>query len=219
MTLDPAGIGRALDRFTGAANLTEALAVIEGHAAGVTVDGCAGFLDHAGASRDALVGAAELKRMAGQINVTIHALGILFCLPHILEKRETVEYVSLGAGNTGRQFDLETDLRIAEFKFIRWRGGSESIRQNTTFKDFYDLEAHSTDKRKCLYLLGTGHALRFFQGGRAMNSVLSRNQELRDRFFDRFRERYGTVGEYFADYRDAVEIEDVSRWLPELLAN
>ena len=39
-----------------------------------------------------------MKRLAGQINVTIHALGILLCLPHILEPSERVEPVSLGAG-------------------------------------------------------------------------------------------------------------------------
>jgi hypothetical protein len=40
---------------------------------------------------------------------------------------------------TGRSFDLETSYRVAvaEFKFIRWQGGPESIRQNQLFKDFY----------------------------------------------------------------------------------
>ncbi|WP_283814259.1 hypothetical protein [Bradyrhizobium aeschynomenes] len=44
----------------------------------------------------------------------------MLCLPHILEEGEIVDYVSLGAGNTGRPFDLETNRRIAEFKFIHW---------------------------------------------------------------------------------------------------
>jgi hypothetical protein len=37
---------------------------------------------------------------------------------------------------TGRSFDLETSDRVAvaEFKFIRWQGGPESIRQNQLFK-------------------------------------------------------------------------------------
>jgi hypothetical protein len=78
-----------------------------------------------------------VKRLAREINVVIHALGILLCLPHILEPEETIEYVSLGAGNTGRAFDLETNKRIAEFKFSRWQGGAEAIRQNSLFKDFY----------------------------------------------------------------------------------
>ena len=93
-----------------------------------------------------MAAAAEMKRLAGQINVMIHALGILLCLPHILEPKERVEYGSLGAGNTGREFDLETNLRVAEFKFIRWRGGAESIRQNSVFKGYLLLAEHPTGR-------------------------------------------------------------------------
>jgi hypothetical protein len=49
-----------------------------------------------------VLGAAGLvKQLAGQINMIIHALGILLCLPHILRPSEIIDYVSLGAGNTG----------------------------------------------------------------------------------------------------------------------
>ena len=80
-------------------------------------------------------------------------------LPHILEPDERIEYVSLGAGNTGKAFDLETDRRNAEFKFINWRGGSEAIRENTLFKDFYLMAEHETHKLKFLYVLDTKHPL------------------------------------------------------------
>ncbi|WP_227672747.1 hypothetical protein, partial [Komagataeibacter sp. FXV3] len=156
------------------------------------------------------------KRLAGQINVTIHALGILLCLPHILEPGERVEYASLGAGNTGRKFDLETNLRVAEFKFIKWRGGPESIRQNGVFKDYLLLAADNTTKRKYLYLLGTRHALRFLRGGRALSSILSRNSKLQKMFSAEFGDKFQTVGEYYAAHADAVQIEDVSPWLSEL---
>ena len=165
------------------ANLTETLDRIEGAVPGVSVDDCGAFLESEGVGREALATAAELKRLAGQINVTIYALGILLCLPHILEAGKTVEYVSLGAGNTGRQFDLETNRRVAEFKFIRWRGGAETIRQNSIFKDFYLLATHPTSKRKYLYVLGTQHVQKFLRGGRALTSVLSRNNKLRNMFF------------------------------------
>lgn len=94
----------ALARFTGP-DLTTTLSRLEAAVQGVTASDCAGFLEEAGAGREALDAAAELKRQAGQINVTIHALGILLCLPHLLEPGERVEYVSLGAGNAGRAFD------------------------------------------------------------------------------------------------------------------
>ena len=53
--------------------------------------------------------------MAGQVNVVIHALGILISLPYLLEDDEEIQSLSLGAGNTGRRYDLETDRRVAEF--------------------------------------------------------------------------------------------------------
>jgi len=160
--------------------------------------------------------AAEIKRVSAQIDVTVHAVGILRSLPHILADGEQVESVSLGAGNTGKAFDLETNLRIAEFKFIQWRGGPESIRQNGIFKDFFDLVTAETSKKRCLYLLGTHHALKFFRGRRALSSVLSKNQATRDKFASLYGDRYATVNEFFTDHEQVVEIIDVLPWLPEL---
>jgi hypothetical protein len=215
VTTNPAEITNLLLQFTGA-DLTQTLARIESTVRGVTVERCTSFLKMARADHEALAAAAEMKRLAGQINVTIHALGILLCLPHILGPNEHVEYVSLGAGNTGRDFDLETNMRVAEFKFIRWRGGPESIRQNSVFKDYLLLAEHPTKKRKHLYLLGTEHALKFFRGGRALSSVLSRNGKLQSMFLNRFGEKFRTVGDYYATHAAAVEIQDVSPWLSEL---
>jgi hypothetical protein len=213
---NPADIYNALLRFTGS-DLTQTLARIESAVRGVGAKDCESFLESSGVGRDALAAAAEMKRLAGQINVTIHALGILSCLPHILETGERVEYLSLGAGNTGRDFDLETNLRVAEFKFIRWRGGAESIRQNSVFKDYLLLAEHPTAKRKYLYLLGTEHALKFLRGGRALSSVLSRNDKLLKIFADRYGETFRTVKDYYAIHGGAVQIEDVSPWLSELM--
>lgn len=215
MKVETSEIVNLLTRFTGP-DLTQTLSKIENAVRGVTAGECSSFLENASAGREALAAASEMKRLAGQINVTIHALGILLCLPHILDSGERVEYVSLGAGNTGRKFDLETNLRVAEFKFIRWRGGPESIRQNSVFKDFVLLEEHATAKRKYLYLLGDEYALKFFRGGRALSSVLSRNDKLQKLFRERFGNQFQTVREYYAAHEHAVRIEDVSPWLSEL---
>jgi hypothetical protein len=212
---DLAQVAEQLRRFSGA-NLTGTLARIEGSVRGLTLADCPSFLLDAGAGKDALAAAAELKRLAGQINVAIHALGILLCLPHILEDGEQVEYVSLGAGNTGREFDLETNYRVAEFKFIHWRGGAESIRQNSIFKDFFLLAESGSPKRKYLYVLGTDHPLKFLNGGRALTSVLSRGDKVREMFFARFGDRFVTVRDYFQLHHNEVEIGDVSPWLAEL---
>lgn len=159
-----------------------------------------------------------MKRLAGQVNVVIHALGILLCLPHLLQPGEAVEYVSLGAGNTGRSFDLETSHRVAEFKFIRWQGGPEVIRQNALFKDFYLLTEHPTDKRKYLYVLGTEHPLKFFNSGCSLSSVLSRHVGLEKQFRAKYGSQYPTVREYYVPRKQAVVIHDVSGWVPELVA-
>lgn len=203
---------RLLKRFSGD-GLTRTLGAIERRSQGVTSDTAANLLTDAGADAATYEAAALIKNLAGEINVAIHALGILRCLPHILQPGEVVEYVSLGAGNTGRQFDLETNLRVAEFKFINWRGGPESIRQNGVFKDFFLLAHHDTRKAKHLYLLGADHALKFMRGGRALASVLSRHVGLKEAFRERFGDRYRVVSDYFIDHGDLVLIEDVSPWL------
>jgi hypothetical protein len=50
-----------------------------------------------------LESAVTLKRAASQINVIIHAVGIVVALPHILEEGEIIESVSLGAATPGER--------------------------------------------------------------------------------------------------------------------
>jgi hypothetical protein len=173
-------------------------------------------LGTAGVSEDTLLASLELKRIAGQVNVIVHTCGILAALPHILEDGERIESISLGAGNTGKEFDLSTDRRIAEFKFISWRGGPEAIRQNQVFKDFLKLLWDSSGRRKQLFLTGTKEALAFLTGRRALTSVLSRNVALMGDFSNRYGERYQRVGEFFRDVRDEVEIVDLRFVIPAL---
>ena len=198
-------------------NLTASISKVEHSISGLDKDGCDAFLAKYNATPDALAAAYEIKKLSAQVNVSIHALGILTCLPHILLRDEKVESVSLVAGNTGRKFDLETNLRIAEFKFINWRGCAESIRQNSIFKDFFELAEEDTEKKKHLYLLGTGHAMKFFNGRRALDSVLSKNDATRMRFQELYGNQYSTVREYFETHNEKVIIEDVAQWIPQLL--
>ncbi len=207
----------ALQKF-GGADLTRTLARIEASLDGATADTCADALSACGADTEVLSAAGLIKRLAGQINVVIHALGILLCLPHLLQPGEVIEYASLGAGNTGRAFDLETNQRIAEFKFIRWQGGPEVIRQNALFKDFYLMAEHSSDKRKFMYVLGTEYPLKFFNSGRSLSSVLSRSVKLQSQFTAKFGERYRTVRDYYVPRKDVVLIQDVSPFVPDLVA-
>src|SRR5260370_9829460 len=106
-----------LQTFRGA-DLTQTIYEIEKSLKGVAAQNYSAVLTTRGAKAEVLGAAGLIKQLAGQINVVVHALGILLCLPHILRPGEVIDYVSLGAGNTGRAFDLETSLRIAEFKLI-----------------------------------------------------------------------------------------------------
>lgn len=158
----------------------------------------------------------ELKKLAGQINVVIHAAGILASLPSILEEGERIEYLSLGAGNTGKQFDLETTHRIAEFKFINWKGGPESIRQNSLFKDFFGLAEEEIKKKKYLYVLGIEKPLKFFTGKRKLSSVMSKNIALQSKFSSIYGSRFSVVNEYYEFRQNDVHLVDISPVLPEL---
>src|SRR6266513_5047353 len=150
--------------------------------------------------------ALELKKVASQVNVLIHAAGILMALPSILRGTEVVQTLSLGAGNTGRQFDLETARRIAEFTFIHWRGGAESIRQNSLFKDFYYLAEARSEKVRCLYLLELERPLQLFNGGRSLAGVMSRNTKFAKEFRHRYGRRFKVVGDYYRYRRSRVEL-------------
>ncbi len=208
---------RILNGFRGA-ELTKTLAGIEKSVNGLESEKCSQTVNASGASADVLAAAGMVKKLAGQINVVIHATGILMCLPKILEPGEVVEYVSLGAGNTGRRFDLETDRRVAEFKFIRWRG-ADSIREGALFKDFYLLAEHSTPKRKYIYVLGTEYPLKFLTGGRAIKSVLEKYARLLTRFTESHGTRFTTVRDYYQARGAEVSLADVSPWVSGLVAD
>jgi hypothetical protein len=212
--LDLASAVLALQRFSGN-NLTLTLSQIESELEGRTVGTCTPLLVEHNAQHEALEAAGLMKQLASQINVVIHALGILLCLPELLEADERIESVSLGAGNTGKSFDLVTDRRIAEFKFITWQGGPESIRQNSIFKDFYYLAEDDSKKLKCLYLLGTKHPLKFFTSRRALSSVLSKNVTFSEQFRSKYPD-YEVVRDYYMPVRHRVNITDVSQLLPGL---
>jgi hypothetical protein len=167
--------------------------------------------------KELLQSALKVKKMSGQINVIVHAVGILTALNYILETDEKIIAISLGAGNTGKRYDLETNLRVAEFKFINWRGGAESIRQNGVFKDFFGLLLDESDRKKQLYLNGISEASKFLNGNRALSSVLSKNESTRNRFHEKYEYIYSTVGEFYRKYRKHVELIDLNTVTPETI--
>ena len=194
-------------------NLTDSIAGIEGKIRDLDAHAVQELCDSLQINAEFIASATKIKQLAGQINVIIHAAGILKSLPSILEPGESVKSVSLGAGNTGREFDLETNFRVAEFKFIHWQGGAETIRQNGIFKDFYQLAEHPTAKKKFLYLVGCEIPLRFFNSGRAIKSVFSRHPKLLEELSQKYGEDIQTVRDYYQQKQHEVTICDLSKWL------
>lgn len=204
-----------LEKFQGG-SLTRELAHLETLLLGEPPQEVLTVLSARGIDPRLLASAGIVKRASGQIDTIVHAVGILLSLPRILQPAETIQSLSLGAGNTGREFDLETDQRIAEFKFMRWRGGSESIRQNVLFKDFFALAEADTDKERYLYVLGLERPMKFLTGGRALRSVLSRNNPLLRAFQERYGDRFTRVREYYEFQKDRVRVVDLLAVVPEI---
>ncbi len=134
-------------------SLRTRVAILENRFQGANKVACTSLSSALNISTELLASAFVLKQAVGQINVVIHAVGILLSLPYILQPNEVIEELSLGAGNTGKPFDLTTNFRIAEFKFTRWRGGPEPNRKKELFKDFYWLAESDTTKQKNLYVV------------------------------------------------------------------
>lgn len=215
---DLGGAVAALKAFTGPLGLTSRIAGLERQVERMGAREIPGLLAHEGVTSSTLSGALEIKRLAGEVNVAIHALGILLALPHLLEPDEVVLETSLGAGNTGRSFDLTTDRRIAEFKFIHWRGGAEAIRQNGLFIDIFHLAEADTSKRRYMYLTEIDRPLRFLEGRRAISSVLSKSRAVEDEFQSRYGATHAVVRDYWISVRSRINLVDASALVPELAA-
>ncbi len=199
-------------------SLTDRISEVERTIRGANLESFKSIYESLEINPNLLDAAISLKQVAGQINVLIHATGILLSLPHILQEGEVIEALSLGAGNTGKKFDLETNQRIAEYKFINWRGGADTIRENSLFKDFYLMAEHDTPKKRYLYVIGTKYPLKFLGGGRALTSVMSKNISLWSDFQKRYGDKFSKVYEYYEYRKASVEIVDIAEIVPELAA-
>lgn len=197
-------------------SLRGTVAKLENELIGLTKSEAPDRLGKLGVSMELMLAALLVKRQASQINEIVHAIGILLALPHILEEGEIVEGLSLAAGNTGKDFDLETTKRIAEFTFIRWQGGPEVMRQNKIFKDFYFLAEADTNKQRELYVVGMTHPSKFFESKRALPQILKGNNKLGKAFLDRHPEGMKTVRDYYLPRKHLVVIHDLGEIIPVL---
>jgi len=199
-----------------ATSLTDTIASIQSQLAYTGADAAeVGVINRSfGVSHELLMGAAVVKQASAQINVVIHAVGILYALPYILRESEVVEGLSLGAGSAGSGFDLATNRRIAEFKFIHWQGGAEAVRKKRLFQDFFRLAREQTEKEKYLYLLNTEIPLRFLRGRSDVLKALDGNKRLADDFLARYRQTYRMVGEYYRAHKSDIQIVNLVEIVP-----
>jgi hypothetical protein len=159
--------------------------------------------------------AVEVKRAASQIDEIVHAVGTLLALQDILDEDETIEYLSLAAGNTGRSFDVETNKRVAEFTFIDWKGGPESIRKQKLFKDFYCLAESETFKRRFIYVLGDDHAQRVFTTRASCKGMLRKFADLQTAFVAKYGSEI-SVREYFELKRNLIQMVNLKSVSPSV---
>ncbi len=171
-----------------------------------------------GVSGELLAGTRIAKSVAAQVDVVLHAAGILHALPYVLEQTEIVEYVSLGAGNTGRPHDLETDLQVAEFKFIAWAGGPETVRQDTLLIDLFNLDAAVTEKRRVMYVTGADVPLRWLETSkRTTRECLARKRRIPARFDATYGpDAFQHVSDYWAHLKQSVLLVDLVPIVPGL---
>jgi hypothetical protein len=208
---------KRIEDFGARPALTARIKELEAAASGLRPHQIKAVLEREDVDAELIAAARTVKALAGQVNVIMHTAGILASLPYILEPSEIVESLSLGAGNTGRDHDLVTDLRIAEFKLIDWRPSRNTLRENGLFADVFSVASADTDKRRIVYVLGTELAMKFLRGGRAISSVLSRSSKVRLGFYDRYGpDTFATVRDYWATVSDGVEVLDLRELVPRI---
>ena len=163
--------------------------------------------------------ALAIKQISNQIHVTVHTLGIMLSLPYILKPDEIILELSLGAGSAGKDFDLSTDLQIAEFKFIQWQERGNAVRLKNVFKDFFYLSEYDTQKKKRLYVINKEYTLRFLNGDRTIRKITNHREKFGSDFAEKHGDRFNKIYEYYQYMKDEVEIVDLLEILPEEISN
>lgn len=208
----------ALLSFTGAAPLTGAVGELERALENCRGDEVAACLSEAGVSEALLRSALFARSQFGRINDVIHAVAIALVLPRLLEPDERLERPSLAAGNDpSRPFDIESDLRAAEFKLSLWTG-HDAGRKRQLFKDLVHLAAADIGGRRVeMYVLGT-RPMQFLTttsstANWALNRMADKTKVL---FSDRFGSTEIPIPQFVETHAAHVAIIDLEQRFPDL---
>ena len=154
-----------------------------------------------------------VRERVGVLDSLIHAAVITQTLPLLLEEGEQLlKRPSLAAGNDPQRiFDLETNLRVAEFKVAQWKG-ADSLRQRGLVADLVGLAMDSTGRRRQLFVVGDLPKHFLQTSKRPVVNLLSKSA-LRLRTAEIISPET-TVAKFTHD--SDVEIIDLARWFPRL---
>jgi hypothetical protein len=165
-----------------------------------------------GMTDDLLKGALLVRRHAGRVNDLIHAAVIVQALPKILEPGERiVRRPSLASGNDpDRQFDLETDRRVAEFKAAQWKGGN-TMRKRMLVADLVGLVLKHGERRAELYVFGRSPIDFLRTSTSTVEWMLGRSSpHLRQAYAERFGSAALTVSQFTAGPAAGVVLRDLT---------
>ena len=157
--------------------------------------------------------AKNIKEASAQIDEIVHASGIMLALSVWLNKNEEVQYLSLGAGNHKGHFDLETNHRIAEFKFGKWNENSANgLRRRGYFSNYISLLINENKRDKYFVVEDKKAFLKFMNGTAKWKNILSKNptgfEKLEKFLVNNKAEHIETVGEIYNQFIDKVIIVD-----------
>lgn len=193
--------------------LTSAVSSLEAALAGADADAVERIAHETRLDHDVIDAALIVRERIGVIDSLIHAAVITQTLPLLLESGEyLIKRPSLAAGNDlQRIFDLETNIRVAEFKVAQWKG-ADSLRQRGLVADLVGLTMDSTGRRRQLFVVGERPKHFLKTSTRTVDSLLSKSA-LRLR-----QQGVWTAGTTVADLtRDSgVEVVDLVPWFPRL---
>jgi hypothetical protein len=170
----------------------------------------------AGLTDELLHAALTVRRDVGRVSDVIHAAVIALALPIILDDGETIiNRPSLGPGNDkSRPYDLETNLRVAEFKVAVWSGG-DMMRKRTLTADLVHLALDDSGRRPELWVAGD-QPLRFLRTSTtSVADLLSRSSKyLRARYENQYGSKPIPLHAFTAEHADRVRLCNLADVLP-----
>ncbi|MEI2702215.1 MAG: hypothetical protein V9E83_07420 [Baekduia sp.] len=202
----------------GPGGLGQRIAALESDLAGRNLETTAAVVAAHGLTPATLSACLLVREELGKLSDLIHATGIALALPHLLEPNEVLKTPSLAAGNDpGRLYDVETNVRAAEFKFARWTNGGNGGREKDLFKDLVLLTQVPLSLRPEIYVRGPRPA-RFLGGQASARKQLKRSQSVLAVFDAQVADPEITVAAYVSKYAGRVCVVDLERAVPSVFA-